>query len=51
LARCIVGNPFRSVEFAPTWNVSNVVGLAEGIYEDRAFDRLVIGWTDDRKRG
>jgi hypothetical protein len=42
LLRCIVGNPFRPVTCDPSWRTSTVVGLAEAIYADRAFDRLPI---------
>ena len=42
LARCIFGNPFRSVAFDPAWRTSDVVALARGIYDDRAFDRMPI---------
>lgn len=40
--RCICGNPFRPVTADPTWLTSAVVALAEGIYADRAFDRMPI---------
>jgi len=42
LIRCVLGNPFRPVTVDPTWITSTVVTLAEGIYQDRAFDRLPI---------
>jgi hypothetical protein len=42
LLRCVAGSPFREVRFEPGWRSSNVVGLARGIYRDRAFDRLPI---------
>jgi hypothetical protein len=42
LFRCIVGNPFRRIAFDPRWRTSDVLGLAEAIYADRAFDRLPI---------
>ena len=42
LLRCAVGNPFRPVAIDPQWLTSTVVALAEGIYADRAFDRLPI---------
>jgi hypothetical protein len=41
-ARDIFGNPFRPVVFDPRWRTADVVGLALGIYEDRAFDRLPL---------
>jgi hypothetical protein len=40
--RDIVGNPFRPVAFDPAWLTSDVLLLARGIYEDRAFDRMPI---------
>jgi hypothetical protein len=42
LLRDIFGNPYASVTFAPRWLTADVVGLARGIYEDRAFDRMPI---------
>jgi hypothetical protein len=45
LLRDIVGNPFRPVTLAPAvlaWQGGTVGKLAEGIYEERAFDRLPI---------
>jgi hypothetical protein len=42
LLRCLVGNPFRRVRINPRWLTSTVASLAEGIYADRAFDRLPI---------
>jgi hypothetical protein len=42
LFRDIFGNPFRPVTADPSWLTSTVVSLAEGIYADRAFDRLPI---------
>jgi len=38
----IEGNPFRPIEFDPRWRTSDVVGLARGIYEERAFERMPI---------
>jgi hypothetical protein len=40
--RDIFGNPFRPAAFDPKWQNADVIGLARGIYEDRAFDRLPI---------
>jgi hypothetical protein len=40
--RCIFGNPFRPVSVCPEWLTSTVLALAEGIYQDRAFDRMPI---------
>jgi hypothetical protein len=42
LIRDIFGNPFRPVAFDPRWRTADAVGLARGIYEDRAFDRLPL---------
>ncbi|AMV29601.1 hypothetical protein VT84_34725 [Gemmata sp. SH-PL17] len=42
LIRDIVGNPFRPVTVDASWLTSTVVAPAEGIYQDRAFDRLPI---------
>lgn len=42
LLRDIFGNPFRSVTLNPAWRTSNVVALAQSIYDDRAFERLPI---------
>lgn len=42
LVRCLAGNPFRPVTLDSSWRTSTVVALAQGIYDDRAFDRLPI---------
>jgi hypothetical protein len=42
LLRDIFGNPFRPVTVEPVWRTTNVVALAQAIYDDRAFDRLPI---------
>jgi hypothetical protein len=42
LIRCVFGNPFRPVTFDPRWRTADAVGLAEGIYHDRAFSRLPL---------
>jgi hypothetical protein len=42
LLREIFDNPFRPAPFEARWRSSDVVGLARGIYDDRAFDRLPI---------
>ncbi|MFO0849916.1 MAG: hypothetical protein U0871_15380 [Gemmataceae bacterium] len=42
LLRDILGDPFRPVLFAPRWRTETVAALAEGIYHERAFDRLPI---------
>ena len=38
----IFGNPFRPVTFDPAWRTSTVFALAQGIYDDKAFDRMPI---------
>ena len=40
--RDLFGNPFRPVAFDSRWKTVDVVGLARGIYEDRAFDRMPL---------
>jgi len=40
--RELFGNPFKPVVADPFWLTSDVVALASGIYEDRAFDRMPI---------
>ncbi len=42
LIRCFFGNPFRPVVFDPAWRTESAVGLAAGIYEERAFERMPI---------
>lgn len=42
LFHCIFGNPFRPVALDPAWRTATAVQLAQGIYDDRAFDRLPI---------
>ena len=42
LIRDIFANPFRPVPLDPAWLTSTVVSLAEGVYADRAFDRLPV---------
>ncbi len=39
LLRDIFGNPFRPVAVDAAWLTSDVVALARGIYDERAFDR------------
>jgi hypothetical protein len=56
LVRDIFGNPFRPVTFDPRWRSSDVVVLAQAIYEEKAFERMPIladalmdaGCEDDR---
>ena len=38
----VVGNPFRPVEFAPTWRTDTAVALARHIYERREFSAMPI---------
>jgi hypothetical protein len=38
----IVGDPARPVPFDPRWRTSDVIGVARGIYDERAFVRLPI---------
>ena len=38
----MLGNPFRPVEVDSTWLTSDVLLLAGGIYDERAFDRMPI---------
>ena len=42
LLRDIFGNPFRPATVEPAWLTSTVVALAEGIYAEKAFDRMPI---------
>ncbi|MBP3957292.1 hypothetical protein J8F10_18765 [Gemmata sp. G18] len=42
LLRDIFGNPFRPLTFDLAWLTSDVLALAHGIYEERAFDRVPI---------
>jgi hypothetical protein len=59
LAHDIFGNPFQPSAFDPRWRTADAVGLARGIYEDRAFDRLPLladalmdaGCADDQMVG
>ena len=41
IVRCIF-NPFHPISLNPSWQTSTVLALAQGIYQDRAFDRLPI---------
>src|SRR5262249_38952959 len=40
VVRDVIGNPFRFRSFQQRWRTSDTVGLARGIYDERAFDRL-----------
>jgi hypothetical protein len=42
LLRDIFGNPFRPVAFDPRWRSADAVGLARGVYEERAFERMPL---------
>jgi hypothetical protein len=42
LLRDIFGNPFRPIALNPSWLTSTVLPLANGIYEEKAFDRMPI---------
>jgi hypothetical protein len=42
LLRCVFGNPFRPATLDPAWLTSDVLLLARGIYEEKAFDRMPI---------
>lgn len=42
LMREIAGNPFRPAAWDGRWRTADVVGLARGIYEGRAFERLPL---------
>jgi hypothetical protein len=42
IIRCLAGNPFGHTAFNPEWRTRTVEDLAQGLYEERAFDRLPI---------
>ncbi len=42
LLRDVIGNPYRPAKCHPDWLTSDVLALARGIYEERAFDRMPI---------
>lgn len=42
LLRDVFGNLFRPSSVGSAWKSTNVVGLAEVIYDDRAFDRMPV---------
>jgi hypothetical protein len=49
--RDLFGNPFRPVTVDPAWLTRNVIAIAEGIYEDRAFDGMPILADDLEESG
>ena len=40
IIREIMGNPFRSIAFSPTWRTSEVVAIARRAYENREFSSM-----------
>jgi hypothetical protein len=42
LLRDVFGNPFRPVMIDPAWLTPAVLGIARGVYDERAFDDLPI---------
>jgi hypothetical protein len=40
--RDLVGHLLHAVHFDPRWRTSDVVGIARGIYDERAFSRMPI---------
>jgi hypothetical protein len=42
LLREVIGNPFHPVTVDPSWLTSTVLILAQGIYQEKAFDRMPI---------
>jgi hypothetical protein len=42
LIRDIFGNPFRPISFNAAWLTSTVLALANGMYNEKAFDRMPI---------
>ena len=42
LFREVFGNPYHRVRCDPAWLTTDVVALARGIYDERAFDRMPI---------
>jgi hypothetical protein len=39
---CVFGIPFRPLTINPNWLTSTVLALAQGIYSEKAFDRMPI---------
>jgi hypothetical protein len=42
ILRDLIPHPFRPVTCDPAWRTSTVLALAQGIYDERAFDRMPI---------
>lgn len=42
LLRCVAGNPFRPVSFAPEWRTETVLAMANQMYETRDFSATPI---------
>jgi hypothetical protein len=42
LYRCVLGNPFRPVTFAPEWRTDTALALARQMYESREFGAMPI---------
>jgi hypothetical protein len=42
LLRDVLGNPFRPVAIDPAWLTDAVLGIARGVYDERAFEHLPI---------
>ena len=42
LYRCVLGNPFRPVNFSPEWRTDTAVSLARAMYESREFGAMPI---------
>lgn len=40
--RCVFGDTLSAATFDPSWRTEATVGLAAGIYDERAFERLPI---------
>ncbi|MBY0461546.1 MAG: hypothetical protein K2V38_29875 [Gemmataceae bacterium] len=40
--RCVVGNPFRPVDFRPDWRTDTAVLIAREMYESRDFGAMPI---------
>jgi len=38
----LVGNPYKAYRFESNWRTDHVTGVARGILQDRAFDRMAI---------